>query len=179
MNRSERDLKPKFFYDKMKMVIHMKRKIIYLFAILILTLTSCCSKRTNIIVDGHYIGVDSENQSILCELFIEPISENDYIASNGKNVIKDAINNDYFSIELIINFSENDIQQIEFLNFKDAYDGASGTLIRYVDDNNCWFTPFTSQNNVVLPDMECYYSINFKIGNSKLFAYLYATEKEV
>lgn len=157
----------------------MKRKIIYSFAILILTLTSCYSKRTNIIVDGHYLGVDLKHQLVSCNLFIEKISENDYLVSNRKNVIKDAINNNYFSIKLIIHFSENDIHQIDFINFKDAYYGATGTPISYVDDNDCWLTPFTSQNNVVRPDEECYYSINVKIGNSKLFAYLYAEKKEI
>lgn len=160
-------------------MINMKSKIIYSFAILILTLTSCYSKRTNIIVDGHYLGVDLKHQLVSCDLFIEQISENDYLVSNGKNVIKDAINNNYFSIKLIINFSENDIQQIDFINFKDAYHSANGTPISYVDDNDCWLTPFTSQNNIVRPDAECYYSINVKIGNSKLFAYLYAKEKVI
>ena len=154
------------------------RKLLVIISILVLSvfcLTSCQSKRTNIIISGHYIGVDSENQSISCELFIEAISENDYLTSNGKNVIKDAINSKYFSLEFIIYFSEDDTRQIDFLNFKDAYDGASGTPISYVDDNGYWLTPFTSQNNVVLPDMECCYSIN--IIDLKLFTYLYEVKK--
>ena len=116
----------------------MKKLIICLFTILILNLTSCSSKRTNVIVDRHYFGFDSKKQTISCDLFIEQISENDYLSSNGKNVINDAINNNYFSLKFIINFADSDIIQVDFLNFKDAYDGANGTPISYVDDNNSW-----------------------------------------
>lgn len=154
----------------------MKKLIICLFTILILNLTSCSSKRTNVIVDGHYFGFDSKNQSISCDLFIEQISENDYLSSNGKNVINDAINNNYFSLKFIINFADSDIIQVDFLNFKDAYDGANDTPISYVDDNNCWLRPFTSKNNNTLPRSECYYSINFNTNNLDLFVYLYAMD---
>lgn len=157
----------------------MKKRIISLFTILIFSLTSCSSKRTNVIVDGHYFGFDSKNQSISCDLYIEQISENDYLSSNGKNVISDAINNNYFSIKFIVNFYERDIQQINFLNFKDVYDGANDTPISYVDDNNCWLTPFTSENNDTLPKSECYYYIKINIDNLDLFVYLYAMDMEV
>lgn len=154
----------------------MKKLIICLFTILILNLTSCSSKRTNVIVDRHYFGFDSKKQTISCDLFIEQISENDYLSSNGKNVINDAINNNYFSLKFIINFADSDIIQVDFLNFKDAYDGANGTPISYVDDNNSWWRPFTSKNNDTLPKSECYYSINFNIDNIDLFVYLYAMD---
>lgn len=154
------------------------RLIINLLTILTLSLTSCASKRTNIIIHGHYFGVYSENQSISCDLFIEQISKNDYLSSNGKNVIEDSINNNCFSLELIVNFSKDDTQKIEFLNFKDAYDGAEGTPISYVDDNHYWFTPYTTLNNEILPQRECYYSIHFKIRDLNLFVYFYATVKE-
>lgn len=160
----------------MIVITKMKRKTISLLIILLLSLSSCSSKRTNIIVAGHYYGVDSENQLISCGLFIEQISENEYLAADGKNVIKDAIDNKYFSLEFVVNFSESDIQQIDFLNFKDAYDGANDTPISYVDDNGCWLTPFTSENNKTLPKLECYYSISLDINHVRLFAYLYAME---
>ena len=154
----------------------MKKKIFSFLAILLLSLTSCSTKRTNIIIDGHYIGVDSKKQSVTCDLFIEQISENDYLTSNGKNVIKDAINDNCFSLKLIVNFSKSDIQQIDFLHFKDAYDGANGTPISYVDNNNCWLTPHTSLNNKLLPKEECYYSINLNVSGFELFVYLFAAE---
>lgn len=91
-------------------------------------------------------GIPSRDQSISCDLFIDPISE-EYLNANGKNVIKDAINGSCYSLQFIVIFSENNTQQIDFINFKDAYDGAMGTPIRYVDDNDCWLTPFTFENN--------------------------------
>jgi hypothetical protein len=165
-----------FDYDIPTLMISTKRQIISLFTVLILSLTSCTSKRTNIIIGGHYFGVDSKNQSFSCDLFIKQISENEFFNENGKNVIKDAINNNYFSVEFIVNFSENDAQQIDFFNFKDAYNGATGTPISYVDDNDCWLTPFTSENNEILPELECYYSVNLNISGFELFVYLYAME---
>lgn len=128
-------------------MIKMKKRIISLFCFLILSLTSCTLKRTNIIIDGHYFGIPSRDQSISCDLFIDPISEEEYLNANGKNVIKDAINGSCYSLQFIVIFSENNTQQIDFINFKDAYDGATGTPIRYVDDNDCWLTPFTFENN--------------------------------
>lgn len=128
-----------------------------------LVLTSCISKRTNIIIDGHYFGISSRDQSISCDLFIEPISEEVYLNANGKNVIKDAITGSCYSLQFIVFFSENNTQQIDFINLKDAYDGATVTPIRYVDDNDCWPTPFTTLNNEIRPKSECYYSIYLNI----------------
>lgn len=141
-----------------------------------LALTSCVSKRNNIIVSGHYSGVVSENQMISCDLLIEPISENEFLNANGKNVIKDAINDKYYSIDFFVNTSINDIQQVDFLNFRDAHDRARGAPISYVDDSNYWLTPFTSENNEVLPEGECYYSVHINSNDFELFAFLYFME---
>lgn len=154
----------------------MKKRIIALLIIATLTLTSCVSKRNNIIVSGHYSGVVSENQTISCDLFIEPISGNEFLDANGKNVIMDAINDKYYSIGFFVNTSISDIQQIDFLNFRDAHDGAGGAPISYVDDNSYWLTPFTSENNEVLPKGECYYSVHINSNDFELFAYLYFME---
>lgn len=62
------------FDANIKIVVNMKSKIFYSFVILILTFTSCHTKRTNIIVGGQYLGVDSKNQLVSCDLFIEQIS---------------------------------------------------------------------------------------------------------
>lgn len=152
----------------------MKEKIISLLAISILSLTSCSSKRTNIIISGHYRGVDEKTRSVACDLLIGQISENDYLTLKGKNVIQDAINNNYFSLRFTVSFPESDTRQIDFLNFKDAFGGATGTPISYKDDNGCWLTPQTSLNNVILPYEKCYYAIHINIDDLELYAYVYA-----
>ena len=96
-----------------------------------------------------------------------------FLNANGKNVIRDAINDKCYSLEFYVNLSENDVKQVDFLNLRDAYNNASGTPISYVDDNNYWLTPFTSENNETLPVSRCYYSVNINIGDFKLSAYLH------
>ncbi len=144
----------------------MKKRIIALFSILIFGLSSCDrgTKRTNIILTGHYIGYDLISESIPCELFVEQISEEEYLAANGKNVIMDAVSYDYFSLEFNIFFSDDDIYQVDFYNFVDAYDGATGTPISYIDDNRWWLTPQTVSSNKIAPVDERYYNVeNFNI----------------
>lgn len=156
--------------------MHKQKRIIGLLGLLILCLSSCTSKRTNIIVSGHYTGVNSQNESISCNLLIRQLSEADYIEQNGKNVIKDAINGDCYSIVFTVDDQDNGTQQIDFINFRDAYNGADDTPISYVDDNDCWLTPFSSENNEIMPLSECYYSVNLNIGDFALFTYLYFME---
>ena len=154
-------------------MINMKKRIITLLTIATLTLTSCTSKRNNIIISGHFYGLSLENKEISCAFFIEQISEYTFLNANGKNVIRDAINEKCYSLEFYVNLSENDVKQVDFLNLRDAYNNASGTPISYVDDNNYWLTPFTSENNETLPVSRCYYSVNINIGDFKLSAYLH------
>lgn len=156
--------------------MYKQKRIIGLLILLLLCLSSCISKRTNIIVSGHFIGVDSHNESISCDLLIKQLSKEEYLEQDGKNVIKDAINGNYYSIIFTINHQENGMKQIDFLNFKDAHDGANGTPISYVDDNNCWLTPYSSMNNEIMPLKDCYYSIHINIEDFELFTYLYYME---
>ena len=158
------------------MRMKLEKHFISIISLLLLSLCSCASKRTNIIVPGHYSGVDSENELISCDLFIEEISEDKYFEHNGKNVIKDAISGNYYSIIFTFESEEFTSQRIDFLNFKDAYDGATGTPIAYVDDNRSWFTPHTSLNNDLLPQSECYYSIEIDFADTSLYSYLYFME---
>lgn len=144
--------------------------------ILILFLSSCNSKRTNIIVSGNYGGIDSQNELISCNLQINQISETNYLESNGKNVIKDSINGKYYSIVFTINYQGSETKQIEFINFKDAYNGAKGTPISYVDDNNYWLTPCTTNNNKIMNSTNCYYIVELNFKNIELFTYLYCME---
>ena len=153
----------------------MKKKAISLFIISILSLTSCMNWRTDIIIEGYYSGIDENHDSVPCDLYIKPISKNEYINGKGRNVIKDAINGNYFSLEFFIHFSEEDVVQFDFLNLRDAFDGATGTRISYVDDNRTWFTPQTTLNSKVLPKSECRYVVEI-YGDFELGFYLYAVE---
>ena len=87
------------------------------------------------------------NESRTCDLIINQISEEEYLKADGKNVIQDAINGNYFSIDFSIIYSEDNIEKVVFTNFKDAYNGATGTPICYNDEKKCcWFSPYTTFN---------------------------------
>lgn len=154
----------------------MKKGIITLLTVSILSLVSCTSKRNNIIVSGYYFGVDSQNSLISCELSINQISKDDFLVADGVNVVEDEINGNFYLLNCLVRLANNEVQKINFLNLKDAYDGAKGAPISYVDDNNYWLTPFTSENNETLPVSECYYSVNIDINDFKLSAYLHFME---
>ena len=153
----------------------MKKKGISLFSILISSLTSCMNWRTDIIIEGYYSGTEYFDGLISCDLYVKPISKNEYLNGNGRNVIKDAINGNYFSLEFLIHFSEEETVQFDFINLKDAFDGATGTRISYVDDNNTWFKPRTTINGEIAPISirNCYVEVHsdFEFG-----AFLYAVE---
>ncbi|MGM9814393.1 MAG: hypothetical protein ACI32C_05850 [Candidatus Enteromonas sp.] len=82
----------------------MKKEIAYSI-IPLLGLTSCWFKvnhRRNIIVPGHFSGVNEYDESVLCDLWIEPISKEEYKHANGINVIRDEINRKHYSVHLSI-----------------------------------------------------------------------------
>ena len=110
------------------------KRVICLLNLLCIASLGCCSlnRRINIIVPGHYFGVDALNESRTCDLIINQISEEEYLKADGKNVIQDAIN----SIDFSIIYSEDNIEKVVFTNFKDAYNGATGTPICYNDEKN-------------------------------------------
>ena len=152
------------------------KRVIYLLNLLCIASLECCSlnRRINIIVPGHYFGVDSRNESRTCDLIINQISEDKYLEADGKNVIQDAINGIYFSIDFSIIYSDDNIEKVVFTNFKDAYNGATGTPISYNDEKKCcWFEPHTVFNREVLPASECYYCIEIYKKDFELFTYLY------
>ena len=152
------------------------KRVICLLNLLCIASLGCCSlnRRINIIVPGHYFGVDALNESRTCDLIINQISEEEYLKADGKNVIQDAINGNYFSIDFSIIYLEDNIEKIVFTNFKDAYNRATGTPISYNDEKKCcWFEPHTVFNREVLPASECYYCIEIYKKDFELFKYLY------
>lgn len=156
----------------------MPKKLISFFvaSIAICLLSSCVSKRNNVIVAGYYYGVDSRDSTISCELFISEISEDDFLNANGINVVEDGINGIFYSLNCIVRLPNNDVKYVDFIDLKDAHDGATGTPISYVDDNDNWLTPSTSMNGEPLSNQECYYSIDLNSYDFDLFAYLYFQE---
>lgn len=153
----------------------MKFKVLSVLAIFVLILSSCTTnKRTNVIVPGLYYsyGIDDEND-IDYYLAIEQITKSEYLNANGQNVIKDAISNNYYSVNFE-KHSNDDIENVPFTNLKDAYDGAEGTPVSYVDDNGYWLTPFTSENGRTLSYLNSYYSVHIKNSTFELITYLYA-----
>ena len=95
------------------------KRVICLLNLLCIASLGCCSlnRRINIIVPGHYFGVDALNESRTCDLIINQISEEEYLKADGKNVIQDAINGNYFSIDFSIIYSEDNIEKVVFTNF--------------------------------------------------------------
>lgn len=155
----------------------MNIKVLSVLATFVLILSSCTTnKRTNVIVPGLYYsyGIDDEND-IDYYLAIEQITKSEYLNANGQNVIKDAISNNYYSVNFE-KHSNDDIENVPFTNLKDAYDGAEGTPISYVDDNGYWLIPFTSENGKIVSYSNSYYAIHIVDLNFELFVYLYAME---
>ena len=150
----------------------MNKRILFLFIPIVICLNSCNSKRNNIIIEGHYAGVDTFNKSAFCDLFIKEINIDEYTNAKGKNTIVDAINGKFYSIEFNINETEKYGHRIDFFNFKDAYDNARGTPISYVDDNGWRLTPLTSDNNKILSKSICSYNVSINTKDFQLFSYL-------
>ena len=167
---------------------HRKLKIaLLIFAVMVISIAACftvlkiymrymdivLSKRTNIIFEGHFSGHDSENESLICDLYIDSISEEEYLKANGENVIQDAINGKFYSLEFLVNFSETETKKLNFLNFKDAYNGATGIPIDYVDEYGNRFYPISINNSQTFSDIENYYSVTYKSFGYEIYTFLY------
>lgn len=129
----------------------------------IITMTSCfniINRRINIIVEGAFVGKDEYHENTLCYLTISKIDETEYNSANGINVIQDAINFNYFRIGFYTVDEFTNRTDYSFCNLKDAFNGATGTYISYKDDNNYWFTPFTTMNSSMRPIEECQYCVH-------------------
>ncbi len=107
---------------------------------------------------------------ISCDLLIYEITKDEYINENGKNFLRDEINYKHYKLILNINLQNDEIKQI---NFQDPYNGAHASPIAYVDDNDSWLIPITTDNNRILPASKCCYLLDFNIDNLKLSTYLY------
>ncbi len=141
------------------------------FLIMSLLLVSCINRRTNYFIPGFFTGPNVRDDTQLCYLNVEEITEDVFQDANGINVIHDLVADKFYSLEFYIITSESEKITVDFINFKDAYDGATGTPISYKDDNHSWIRPYTSY----LADGEVeYYSVHIEKDNINVFTYLYS-----
>ncbi len=140
------------------------------FLIMSLLLVSCINRRTNYFIPGFFTGSNECDDSQLCYLNVEEITEDVFQGSNGINVIHDLVADKFYSLEFYIITGESEKITIDFINFKDAFDGATGTHISYKDDNHSWITPYTNLSS----SEEKYYAVNVKKDNLDVFTYLYS-----
>ncbi|MGM9814396.1 MAG: hypothetical protein ACI32C_05865 [Candidatus Enteromonas sp.] len=157
----------------------MKQKITLL-VVSLLGLTSCwfrVNHRRNIILPGRFSGVGGPDESVLCDLLIEPIAEEEYEKAKGINVTRDEINGSHYSMRFSIARPGEDPETVDFANFKDAYDGARGTPISYVDDNRWWFSPLTWGKDETLSTTTATYSIENYKEKFEVYAFLYPKEE--
>ena len=150
---------------------------ISILSMLFLGLSSCfpvVSKRTNYIIAGEFSGVDSYDERISCSLSITSITKEQFEAANGVNVIEDLVKKVYFKLEFSYTLLEK-TETIDFLNFADAYKGATDIPVSYLDENGIWFTPHTVLNSEESENP--YYSIHTgKRYSIELFVYLFNKE---
>ena len=93
-------------------------------------------------------------------MVISEITKEEFLSCNGLNVIEDLVKEGFYKIDLyslLENGEKN--EAFDLLNLKDAYKGATDTEISYVDDNNSWFTPFTTENFKPIEYKKCEYFI--------------------
>ncbi len=151
---------------------------LFFVSLMSLRLCSNVTKRTNFIVPGIFIGTneyeDGTNKEEYC-LKIAKISEDVYAGSNGKNVIKDEVRSGYYSIVFFKVGVKDEPTYFDFFNFKDAYNGATGTPICYVDDNGWRLVPFT---NNYQDDEQPTYMISMTKNEPKIFSYCYLKEEK-
>ena len=62
----------------------------------------------------------------------------------------------------------------DFINFKDAFNGATGTLIAYKDENRTWLTPFTTGREGWAGGDYC--SVHITNVEPEIYTYLYLKE---
>lgn len=141
-----------------------------------LSLFSCGfpNYRRDYIVPGEFYGVNDYEKEFSTYLKIEEISEEEYSKSNGINAIKDLVGGGYYSLIFTYTDSSGNVARYDFKNLADAYNGVTSTPISYLNDNDTWFTPFTSVGeHTSLAFENCYYSVHIPDESINIFSYLY------
>ena len=150
----------------------------------IYSLSSCgflskYSKRTNIFYPGSFQGIDEYNNEISCYFNVEEIDKDQYGEANGINVIQDLVSLKYYALEFYAVLEDGSKKSYELKNFSDAYKGATGTKIAYVDENNVWLVPFVELDQDSISANKCCYSIHTAKPKDNLEIYTNLYLKEV
>lgn len=148
---------------------------IALFIVLMIPLSSCfnTNRRINYFIPGCFIGYNEYNNTQTCYFNVEEITKNSFQEANGVNVIHDLVSNKFYSLEFYVIDHESNQYTIDFINLKDAYNGAKGTPIAYKDDNQNWITPFAG---MVSEKEANYYSIHITNEDFEIYTYLSLNE---
>lgn len=93
------------------------------------------SHRNNYFLEGLFSGVNMKNEDMMCYLKVDEISQDEYEAANGINVVNDLVKFKYYSLDFYTTINDEEEVHYGFVNLRDWYNGATGTPIKYVDDN--------------------------------------------
>jgi len=157
----------------------MKKYISLIMLLLIPSLMSCVNHRNNYFVEGHFQGINSYAENETYFLNVNTISKKKYESSSGINVVQDLVNPGYYSLDFYYFNSENEKISYDFVNLRDAYNGATGTNISYVDDNEIWLSPFSTDNDRHEDNYDfCYYSVHISKSVKDIYVYLFICEEE-
>ena len=149
------------------------------FNLFLIALCGCITpsnKRTNYIVPGVFEGVNQVDLKTSFHMEIATISEEQYLSSNGLNVIQDMVKNGFYEIALYsLSESGEKNKKFDFVNLKDAYKGAGDVPISYKGDNYCWFTPHSLKpiNSGEIDYEDCYYSCEFYEESNECIVFVY------
>ena len=158
--------------------MNRKTRLVSLFP-LILLLCSCyftpLSKRINYFIPGLFTGYNDYDNTQSCFLNITEITKDSFKSSNGKNVIHDLVADKFYSLEFYVIDKDANKYTFDFINFKDAFNGATGTLIAYKDENGTWLKPFTTGREG-WADVGDYCSVHITNVEPEIYTYLYLKE---
>ena len=148
---------------------------IALFIVLMIPLSSCfnTNRRINYFISGFFIGYNENNNTQTCYFNVEEITKNSFQEANGVNVIHDLVSNKFYSLEFYVIDHESNQYTIDFINLKDAYNGAKGTPIAYQDEHQNWIIPF---GGMVSEKEENYYNIHITNKDFEIYTYLFLNE---
>lgn len=109
------------------------------------------NRRVNYIVPGEFYGDEMRDESILCKLIIEPITEEEYKEANGLNVVQDVIREGYYSLLFTATYESGETKSFDFINLKDDNPGvpACPALYKgYKGDIESTFMPEMGHNGI-------------------------------
>ncbi len=106
---------------------------------------------------------------------VDEIDKDQYDKAGGVNVVQDLVSLKYYSLEFYATLQNGTKKPYELKGFSDAYKGAAGTKISYVDENNIWLQPCVEYDQNSISTDKCCYSIHTAKpkDNFEIYTYLY------